>query len=158
MQKKYKILVVLSIAAVFLTWYGFDYGETQLITKSKQSPVKKKLKPIVAEKLADNDDMVAAILIMPKSYLPALKRFSQSAMGRNIKILRAQLEVIDGKMTAVRYDKRVKQQGRKIEPANNPANKTTDLISKLPPDKENKILSTGFLYLLASIQNNRFSR
>ena len=158
MQKKYKILVVLSIAAAFLTWYGFDYGETQLITKSKQSPVKKKLKPIVAEKPADNDDMVAAILIMPKSYLPALKRFSQSAMGRNIKILRAQLEVIDGKMTAVRYDKRVKQQGRKIEPANNPANKTTDLISKLPPDKENKILSTGFLYLLASIQNNRFSR
>jgi len=158
MQKKYKILVVLTIAAVFLTWYGFDYGETQLITKGKQAPVKKNRKPILAEKLADNDDMVAAILIMPKSYLPALKRFSQSAMGRNIKILRAQLEVEDGKMTAVRYDKRVKLQGRKIEPANNPANQTTDLISKLPPDKENKILSAGFLYLLTGIQQSRFSR
>jgi hypothetical protein len=49
--------------------------------------------------------MVAAIVIMPKSYLPALKRFSQSKMARNIKILRARIELQDGNMTAVHSKK-----------------------------------------------------
>lgn len=156
MSKKYKILICFSILAAFFGFYAFNNGETRLTSKPQSSPVKKESKIIALQKRAKNEDMVAAILIMPKSYLPALKRFSQSAMARDITILRAQLEEIDGKMTAVQQNSRSKKRDRAIEPAHNPTNETTDLTSRLSSDQEKQVLSTGFLYLLAGIQKTRF--
>jgi hypothetical protein len=57
--------------------------------------------------LAESENTVAAILIMPKSYLPSLEQFSNSVMAKNITILRAQLESKDGQITAV-YKKKEK--------------------------------------------------
>ena len=158
MLKIYKILICFSVLAAFFGFYAFNYGETRLTSKGSPSPVKKERKTIGIEKQAKNEDMVTAILIMPKSYLPALKRFSQSAMARDIKILQAQLEVKDGKMMAVRLDNRVKQRDRRIEPINSPDTKSTEQFAESPPGTENQILSSGFLYLLASLQKNRFIR
>ena len=158
MLKIYRILICFSILAAFFGFYAFNYGETRLTTERSPSPVKKDRKTVSIERQTKNEDMVTAIIIMPKSYLPALKRFSQSAMARDIKILQAQLEVKDGKMMAIRQDNRVKQRDRKTEPTNNPAHKTAGLSAKHPPDAENQILSSGFLYLLASIQKNRIIR
>ena len=158
MLKIYKILICFSVLAAFFGFYAFNYGETRLTSKRSPSPVKKERKTVSIERQTKNEDMVTAIIIMPKSYLPALKRFSQSAMARDIKILQAQLEVKDGKMMAIRQDNRVKQRDRKTEPTNNPAHKTAGLSAKHPPDAENQILSSGFLYLLASIQKDRFIR
>ena len=90
MPKKYLVFACLSIVAIFLFVYGFNYGNTNQIAKVKQSPESKMRKKEKLVQLAKDDDMVAAIVIMPKSYLPALKRFSQSKMARNIKILGAQ--------------------------------------------------------------------
>jgi len=158
MSKIYKMLICFSVLAAFFGFYAYNYGETRLISKRSPSLVKKDRKTISIEKQAKNEDMVTAIIIMPKSYLPALKRFSQSAMARDIKILRAQLEVKDGKMMAVRQDNRVKQRDRKIEPTNNPAIKSSEQFPERPPETEMQILSSVFLNLLASIQNNRFIR
>lgn len=59
---------------------------------------------------------------------------------------------------AVRQDNRVKQRDRKIEPINNPDTKSTERFSERPPETEKQILSSGFLYLLASLQKNRLIR
>ena len=158
MLKMYKILICFSVLAAFFGFYAFNYGETRLTSKDSPSPVKKERKTISIEKQAKNEDMVTAILIMPKSYLPALKRFSQSAMARDIEILLAQLEVKDGKMMAVRQDNRVKQRDRKIEPTNNFDIKSTEQFAERPPETEKQVLSSGFLYLLANLQKNRFIR
>jgi hypothetical protein len=159
MSTKYKILICSGIIAVFLGVYGFKNGEIQPTSKRTHSAVKKELKTTASGKKANNEDMVAAILIMPKSYLPALKRFSQSAMARNIKILRAELEIKDGQMTAVRQDRRLKHRNRKMEQANNnPAHKLPEAISKRPPNQEDQMVSSGFLYLLAGFQKHRFIR
>ena len=101
MPKKYYIIACLSIAAIFFFIYGFNDEDTNQIAKIKQSSESKMRKKEKLVQLAEDEDMVAAILIMPKSYLPALKRFSQSKMARNIKILRAQLEMQDGTISAV---------------------------------------------------------
>ena len=159
MSLKYKILISFSILTVFCGVYGFKYGETRLTSKSQAPTVKKERQTIAVGKQAKKEEMVTAILIMPKSYLPALKRFSQSAMARNIKILRAELEVKDGQMTAVRLDNRLKHRNRKMEQANNtPAHKLPEAISKRPPKQETQMVSSGFLYLLAGFQKHRFVR
>jgi hypothetical protein len=150
MPKKYKILLCLSIPAVFLIFYSINDRETKLTSKMKHSHVLKAKKSKVPVNLADNDNMVAAILIIPKSYLPALEQFSNSVMAKNITILRAQLESKDGQMTAV-YKKNKKRRGRKITPANNATRKINDTILEKTPEREKRILTTGFLYLLASI-------
>ena len=106
--------------------------------------------------LTKNDDMVAAILIMPKSYLPALKRFSQSKMAKNIKILRAQVEMQGDKMTAVHQSSSKKQRPSKNSPvASSSSEDFMEIRADAPMQSETPILATGFLYLLASIQKAR---
>ena len=155
MPIKYKVLICLVILAVFFGLYGFDSGETRLTSKPSPSPAKKERSAVIVEKQAANEDMVAAIIIMPKSYLPALKRFSQSPMARNIKIMRAQLEEKDGMLTAVRHNKHLKRKSRVNEPATIPAGTPPGAISKLPPNREKQIVSAGILYLLASTHRSR---
>ena len=158
MSLRYRILISFSILAVFFGLYGFKDDETGLTSKGQATTVKKERQTVAVGKQDKNEEMVAAILIMPKSYLPALKRFSQSAMARDIKILRAELEVKDGQMTAVRQTKRAKQPDRNINPLDNPAPQTTATLSAYPSDQEKQIVSSGFLYLLAGFQNHRFVR
>ena len=157
MQKKYKILSCLSIPAVFLIFYSFNDGETRVTSKMKPSHVSKSKKSKVPVNLADNDDMGAAILIMPKSYLPALKQFSNSVMAKNITILRAQLESKDGQIMAV-YKKNAKRRGRKITPVNNAPNKLNEAILEKMSEREKQILTAGFLYFLASIHKRTLLR
>ena len=153
MQKKYKILLCLSIPAVFLIIYCFNDGETKLTSKMKASYVSKANKSKMPVNLADNDNMVAAILIMPKSYLPALEQFSRSVMTKNITILRAQLESKGGQMTAV-YKKNEKRQSREITSAKSTPRQISDTILEKTPEREKQILAAGFMYFLASMRKS----
>jgi hypothetical protein len=69
----------------------------------------KKHEPVVgkangsAKLLADYHaaDVAYAIVVMPKSYLPALKRFSRSRMARELKILPAEIGWNNGELVAI---------------------------------------------------------
>ena len=155
MPKKYIIIACLSIAAIFLFLYGFDYGDTNQIARIKQSSDSKARKKAQMAQLAKNDDMVAAIIIMPKSYLPAMKRFSQSKMAKNIKILRAQIVMQGDKMTAVHQNNSKKQHPSENPPVINTSEEFKNIGADTPMQSEKPILATGFLYLLASLQKAR---
>lgn len=158
MKKKYKILLSLSIPAVFLIFCGHYVRETRLNSKLKHSHVSETKKNKVPLNLADNDNMVAAILIMPKSYLPALEQFANSAMAKNIAILRARLESKDGRMTAV-YNKKEKRRADKIPPVNNSApSRINDTILERTPEKDKQVLTAGFLFILASVRQRAILR
>ena len=157
MPKKYKIVLCLSIPVVFLIFYSFRVGKTKLTSTMKHSHVSKVKKSKVPLNLVDNDNMVAAILIMPKSYLPALEQFSNSVMAKNITVLRAQLESKDGQMTAV-YNKNEERRGRTITPVDSVSNKFNEALLEKKPEKEKLVLVTGFLYCLASIQRKTLFR
>jgi hypothetical protein len=140
------------MAAIFLFLYGFNYGDTNQIAKIKHSSDSKMRKKEKLAQLTKKDDMVAAIIIMPKSYLPALKRFSQSKMARNIKILQAQVAMQGDKMTAV-HQRSFKKQ-RPFE--NSSVRNTSEEIKKIRADEpmpdDMPMIAAGFLYLLASMQ------
>jgi hypothetical protein len=157
MPKKHKTLLCLSIPAVFLIFYFFNDGETRLTSKMKASHASKANKRKMPVNLTDNDNMVAAILIMPKSYLPALQQFSNSAMAKDIIILRAKLESKDGQMTAV-YRTKEKRPGRKITPADNTPSKTNDTVLEQTPERKKRILAAGLVYFLAIMHKRRLLR
>jgi hypothetical protein len=155
MPKKYTVIACLSIAAIFLFLYSFNYGDTNRIAGIKQSSDSKVRKKAKLAQLTKNDDMVAAIIIMPKSYLPALKRFSQSKMAKNIKILRAQIEMQGDQMTAVHQSNFKKQRPSQNTPVINTSDKFKGIRADKPMQNEKPILATGFLYLLASAHKAR---
>ena len=159
MPPKYKILLCLSILVVFLILYRFNGEEKKLTSKMKYSHVSKAKKSKIPANFADNNNMVAAILVMPKSYLPALAQFSNSAMAKNITILRAELESKDGQMTAV-YKKDGKRGGRKITQANNTPSKTKGREPTLAktPKREKQVLAAGFIYFLANLHKSAIFR
>ena len=160
MSLKFKILISCTIVAIFLGVYGFTSVNLLPMPalKEKPSAVKKQRQKMPLETKARDDGMVAAILIMPKSYLPALKRFSQSAMARDMKILRAELEVKDGQMTAVRRLNRAKRPNPGIEHHDESTGNLPEAIPDGPAVRDKQLVSHGFLYLLASIQKHRFIR
>jgi hypothetical protein len=155
MPKKYAVITCLSIATMFLFLYGFHYGDTNQIAKIKHSSDSKVSKKEKLVQLTRNDDMVAAIIIMPKSYLPAMKRFSQSKMAKNIKILQAQIVMQGDKMTAVHQNNFKKQRPSENTPVINTSEEFKDIKADKPMQNEKPILATGFLYLLASAQRAR---
>ena len=155
MIKIYTLISCLSIAAVFLVLPDFKEGETKLLMQNNHSPVSRERKPIVSTKLASEDNMVAAILIMPKYYLPALKRFSQSKMAKNIKILQAQLELKNGEMTAIHKTHNEIKRDRVIMPDNSDPNKTKEAKLERRSKKEKQILAAGILYLMANAHKSR---
>ena len=160
MSLKNKLLIGCTILAVLFGVYGFTNVNLMPMPTSKYKPseIKKQRQKAALEARAQDDGMVAAILIMPKSYLPALKRFSQSAMARDIKILRAELEVKDGQMTAVRQLNGSKRPNPRIEKADETVGEFPAAISESPPGQDKQMVSSGFLYLLAGFQKHRFIR
>jgi len=155
MPKKYTVIACSSIAVIFLFLYGFNYGDTNQIAKIKHSPDSKIRKQEKLAQLTKNDDMVAAIIIMPRSYLPALKRFSQSKMAKNIKILGAQIEMQGDKMTAVHQNNYKKQSPAENPTVNNTSKEFKDIVADESMQSETPMLAAGFLYLLASAHKAR---
>jgi hypothetical protein len=156
MQKKYKLIFCLSIAAGFLFFHIFNDTDENLLAENDPSPVLRKQPRVVFTTSATNDDVAAAIVIMPKSYLPALKRFSNSKMAKNIKILPAKIKLKDGEMTAVhQYDTSEKKSDRRIAPTNDLTHKSIASDPESLPKNEKQMLATGFVYLLANMHRNK---
>jgi hypothetical protein len=143
------------MVTIFLFLVFFEAGETKTIAKLKNATGSKSTKIKDVPYLAERDDMVAAIVIMPKSYLPALKRFSQSKMARNIKILTARIELQDGNMTAVHRTKNIHEQSHKTASNVDLAEKINTTTKEHPIELEQPVLTAGFLYLLASVQKSK---
>ena len=159
MPKKYKLLLCLSIAAILLILYSTNTRPTLLSSKINPLPVKKMKARKSADlaNLANNEEMVATILVMPKSYLPALMQFSKSKMAKEMTFLEAQIEIKDGQVTAI-HSKKKKQPGRKTLTAANPSNKPDKTKLEQTPDIKKQVLSAGLLIFLASIHKGRLFR
>jgi hypothetical protein len=97
------------------------------------------------------ENAYAAIVLIPKAYVPVLERFKHSKMGKMIKIMPAKLEWRDGTMTAVLKDNKVKRSSRKSEKKHILLTKTQTSYKKRPHEKRNKILSAGLLCYLTEI-------
>ena len=98
MQRKYKTIIAFGLMAVITYTVGFQLGQKkELLT----GYAKAHTSPRIDRKIAverHNPDQVAAILLMPRSYLPLLESFKQRKIARSIKILPADISWKDGQM------------------------------------------------------------
>ena len=155
MLKKYILIAGLSFAAAFLVQHIFDEGRTRPVEKKTHSPISNSHQRSESTELAVDDDAVAAILIMPKSYLPVLKRFSQSKMAEHIKILRARILSEGGGITAIYETNTEEKRDRVIMSDNNMPNNMKDAKLARRPAKEKQIIAAGILYLIANAYKNK---
>ena len=116
MLKKAIILLSLGMVGAFVFVFFLDQGETKpLVTYHRPSIQNKTHGDTKAAQKMNSENAYAAIVLIPKSYLPALERFKRSNMGKLIQILPAKLEWRDGEMTAVMKNHKGNS-GIKIEP------------------------------------------
>ena len=76
-------------------------------------------------------------------------------MARNIKILRARIELQDGEMTAVHSTKKNHQQNQKTAATGNTGEKANTTAKEHPQELEQPMLTAGILHLLANVQKSR---
>ncbi len=153
MKKRYPLIASLIIfcAGIFvhLEVVGrSDTGRNHDLVKKSQQPASRagaSIKPLADQPAGD---LAYAIVVMPKSYLPALKRFARSPMARDLKILPARIEWIGGQLKAF-----PKQPVSRTE---NPQTFTTESVSPASsgagPDPAGKALkNAAFLLMLQGV-------
>jgi len=151
MLKKAIILLSLGMVGAFVFVFFLDQGETKpLVSYHRPSIQNKTHGDTKAAQKMNSENAYAAIVLIPKSYLPALERFKRSNMGKLIQILPAKLEWRDGEMTAVMKNHKGNS-GIKIEPKKEVSTASDTPAETRPAEKRNKILGAGLLYLLAGI-------
>jgi hypothetical protein len=155
---KYALIFCLIVAAVLLVFYTYNENETILAAKNTSAPAHAKHPNIRSVGLKANDDITAVILLLPKSFLPALRRFSQSRMAKGIKVLPAQIQLEDGKMIAVTKDPNGNQGEGSIVAGDNSPEKVTNSGAVSMLKKKDRIAAISFLYLLANVHKSRLYR
>ena len=152
MLKKSIIVASLSLVCVFVFLFVFDEGETRpIVTFHHPSTAKKTHLDTKSSGPMVPENAYAAIVLIPKAYVPVLERFKHSKMGKMIKIMPAKLEWRDGTMTAVLRDNKVKRSSRKNEQKQTLPSKTQTSYKKRADEKRNKVLSAGLLCYLTEI-------
>ena len=98
MRRKHKTIIGFCLMVVITYTVGFQVGQKkELLT----GYAKAHTSPRIDRKIAverNNPDQVAAILLMPRSYLPLLESFKQRKIARSVKILPADISWQDGQM------------------------------------------------------------
>jgi len=124
MKKRYPILIGL----VLVCAVGYArFGTAENFSTAEKNEVVKKSKrfaPTAGGSLNllnghPEADLAYAIVVMPKSYLPALKRFSRSIMARDLKILPAKIEWKEGQLMAMPKQAVSKAEDSQTPPAEN---------------------------------------
>ena len=123
----------------------------------KRPPTVQAQKHVNSMTFYEESDIYCGILLMPKSMLPTLKRFSNYDIAKKIKIMPANIEWDDGQMLVIPKEAILKYINQKIE------NMGTEdgSVKNLPPQEKNaeinnKNLSPALLYFfLADASKNK---
>lgn len=99
-----------------------------------------------------SSDSFVAILIMPKSYLPLLERFSHKKIARKIEILPAKLERNAAKVVAVSHNTTKGKFTRAIKQAEHTDVKQDRTITAAPVEKERISRNAALLFFQAEAE------
>ena len=103
MPSKYMLIAALSFMAVLIFGAGFKLGQNHEVlkpyTQAKAEQHGKEDQP--DDSIQANTNRIAAIMIMPRSYLPLLEKFKHSKVARRIEILPALIDQQDSRLVAI---------------------------------------------------------
>ena len=100
MQPKYTIMICFGLIGLLTFGVGFKLGQSHETLKAytaaddRQQVNQKYITP------SAQPNRVAAILLMPKSYLPLLEKFKHRKIARAIEIVPAQIDTDSGRLVA----------------------------------------------------------
>ena len=143
------------IAAVGVLIFQLMEKNTPIIYK--RPPAVQTQKHVNSMAFYEDSDIYCGILLMPKSMLPTLKRFSNYDIAKKIKIMPANIEWNDGQMLVIPKEAILKDINQKID------NMDTEdgNVKNMPPQEKNaeannKNLNPALLYFfLANASKNK---
>ena len=154
---KYKTIIGLSILIGSVGVLILQLKENNTPIIYKRPPTVQAQKHVNSMTFYEESDIYCGILLMPKSMLPTLKRFSNYDIAKKIKIMPANIEWEDGQMLVIPKEAILKEINQKIGNMD-----TEDDRKKNMPTQEknaeanNKKLNPALLYFfLANSSKNK---
>ena len=122
MKKRYPIILslilVCAVGYAHVGWLeNFDSSRKNDFVKISKRSASKAAGSVNMLTGQPEADVAYAIVVMPKSYLPALKRFLRSRMARDLKILPAKIEWQEGRLLAIPQQAVSKAENSQTPPA-----------------------------------------
>jgi hypothetical protein len=146
--KKYKMIVGLSLlvgAAVVIV--AELEGKRDIIVVKRPFPIEMR-QHVNSMTAAEASDLFCGILLMPKTLLPVLDRFSQHPVARDIKIMPAKIEWENGSMVVIPKKDFASTADRTAGQAKHGNIKENNELTKNPPQADGAVLNSALLYLL----------
>ena len=156
-RNKYKTIIGLSMLIGSVGVLIFQLKEKNTPIIYKRPPTVQAQNHVNSMTFYEESDIYCGILLMPKSMLPTLKRFSNYDIAKKIKIMPANIEWEDGQMLVIPKEAILKEINQKI------GNMDTEdgRMKNMPtPEKNaeanNKNLNPALLYFfLANASKNK---
>jgi hypothetical protein len=157
MKKRYVVLISLSfllIGAFLPRFKPVEFKGRILPAKSASAG---RPDAVLLPSTLKRDEIYSAILLIPKSYLPLLEAFKSRKIAKNIKILPADVEWIDGKIMAISGQIINKEGHRQSEPVRPASELENNMDETLTPREDESFKSFFPLLLLQGSVKSMFS-
>ena len=155
MQIKHTTLIGFGLIVALTFGVGFKLGQnSEALTVYAQSNSRQQ----VDQKLSvsvKKSNQVAAILLMPRSYVPLLEKFKHRKIARAIKILPAHIGWDDDQMIAIPQKAILKNTAAPDSPIVNISHRRQMKTQKENPAQSKMTRGAAFLFLLKSTAQNK---
>ena len=154
MQKKNWVMASLGLGialAVIVTLYTNQNSDAVNESVSSKYQHTEKVKLSATDK---KPDMVCAILIMPKSYLPLLEKFKHSKLAKGLEIVPAKIGWENDQMVAFPQKAVLKSGGQRMKDVNDVFSLKRTPAGKLKGEEKKQIRGTMALLLLKSVADS----
>ncbi len=155
MSTKYKLLLLLTVTIALTFGVGFKLGQHLApLTVYTQSNTREQLAKTVLP--ANPSNQVAAILLIPRPYVPLFEKFKHRKIARAIDILPARIGWYDGKMVAIPREAIFKDTELTATPVVKVSHRSEKMTAKSIPDQSKIAQGAAFLFILKGAANNKF--
>jgi hypothetical protein len=125
-----------------------ELGEKgEILVAKRSSPVETR-QDVNSMTAAEASDLYCGILLMPKKLLPALSRFSQHPIARDIMIMPAKIQWENGSMVVIHEKDFARTADRTTEAVKNGNVKGNNELTQNPTQTDGAALNPALLYLL----------
>ena len=156
MQKTYTALIGFGLIVALTFGIGFKFGQNSDVLKVYTQSNSKQQMGQQLSFAVEKSNQVAAVLLMPKSYVPLLEKFKHRKIARAIKILPANIKWDDGQMVAIPQKAIFKDAGPSVTPVVNISHRSEMATPKTTSDKSKMTQGAAFLFLLKGAATNKF--
>lgn len=157
-RNKYKTIFGLSILIASIGAMVFQIMEKKPPIIYKRARTVQAQKHVNSMTFYEDSDIYCGILLMPKSMLPTLRKFSSYDIAKKIKILPANIEWDDGQMLVIPKEAILKDINHQIDKMDSKDVRLKNISQKKDAEAKVKKLNPALLYFfLANASKNKIN-